>query len=107
MLVVLQSIAILAIWYFIDKQISKIAAKKRAKAQAILDERSRQNKLQTEIINQFRRDCIMNRFHTPMVSEPELRKIYRAEVHRRIREAGMEPNEWLLSLYPQLDGRYL
>ena len=91
----------IAVWYLINKKLDRIQRERTAKMQAIMEERRRQNKLQSDILWNLRSEWLMGKWKvseelrfTPFYLQHEALK---EEGRRRIRAAGMEPNELYIS----------
>ena len=97
MLVLLQCLAVFGVWYLINKKLDRIQRERTAKMQAIMEERRRQNKLQSDILWNLRSEWLMGKWKVP--EELRFQPFYlqhealKEEGRRRIRAAGMEPNE--------------
>lgn len=50
MLVLLQCLAAFGVWYLVNKKLDRIQQERTAKMQAIMEERRRRNKLQSDIL---------------------------------------------------------
>lgn len=87
----------IAVWYLIHKKLDRIQQERTAKMQAIMEERRRQNKLQSDILWNLRSEWLMGKWKVP--EELRFKPFYlqhealKEEGRRRIRAAGMEANE--------------
>ena len=87
----------IAVWYLINKKLDRIQRERTAKMQAIMEDRRRQNKLQSDILWNLRSEWLMGKWKVP--EELRFKPFYlqhealKEEGRRRIRAAGMEPNE--------------
>ena len=62
MLVLLQCLAVFGVWYLINKKLDRIQQERIAKMQAIMEERRRQNKLQSDILWNLRSEWLMGKW---------------------------------------------
>ena len=96
MLVLLQCLAVFGVWYLVNKKLDRIQQERTAKMKAIMEERRRQNKLQSDILWNLRSEWKGPeelRFKPFYLQHEALKE----EGRRRIRAAGMEPNELYIS----------